>query len=76
MGTFILNEIREIIKSYNIDIEVIFNEIDKDSGGTLDLEEFSVFMHKIAPRIQPIEIKDLFDKFDENSDGTLSFWEF
>lgn len=72
----LINELKEIIKSYQLDIKDIFKNFDVDQGGTLSYEEFTQFIKVIAPAIKPVDIKDIFDHFDMNQDGSVTFEEF
>ncbi|KRX05996.1 Protein kinase-like domain [Pseudocohnilembus persalinus] len=72
----LIHEIREIIKSYNIKVREVFEEIDTNSNYNLDQQEFKKFVLKIAPKLQDDEILQVFKKFDHNDDGVISLQEF
>ena len=56
-ATVLINELREIIKSYKLNLKDIFQKFDKDKQGTLDLKEFSDLLRIIAPGLKEEEIR-------------------
>ncbi len=54
----------------------LFNEIDSDSNGLIESEEFINAYHKVDPKISREHLKKMFEEADMNEDGTLDFDEF
>ncbi len=51
-ASVLINELREIIKTYKLNLKDIFINFDKDSQGTLDFKEFSNLLGIIAPGLK------------------------
>jgi len=52
LATNLINELREIITSYKLNLSDIFKNFDKDREGTLDLNEFENLVRIIAPGLK------------------------
>ena len=72
----VIQEIRNIIDSNNLDRELIFKNYDYDKTGSLELGEFIKMVRTINNRYSDIEIIDVFQTFDIDKDGSISFSEF
>ncbi|EGR31480.1 protein kinase domain protein [Ichthyophthirius multifiliis] len=72
----VIVDLQEIIKNNNLDLKLIFQNFDKDAGGSLNFQEFVSLIKIVAPKMKQYEIKPIFDKFDKNGDGNVSYEEF
>jgi len=73
----IFSEIKEKISKNNIDIEELFNELDKSKNGKLSFEEFKKIFIKID--IEDINNEDIYNiisHLDSNEDGKIQYKEF
>jgi Ca2+-binding EF-hand superfamily protein len=58
------------------DLEKIFNEIDTNGNGFLDLDEFRVAMKKFEILLSEKELRNLFDYLDVKKEGEFSYQRF
>ena len=49
----------------------IFNSIDVDGNGSLDLEEFTEAYKKINPDVSMVQLEAMFEEADIDGNGTL-----
>lgn len=68
-------------KKFNRIVRVVFNSVDKDGSGLIDIEELGIVMKTIASDMglaQPSkkEIKDVFEMLDTDHSGNISLQEF
>lgn len=56
-ASYIIRDLREIIKAHNLNLQQIFNNFDTDKQGDLDFNEFSRMIRIIAPKIKDHDIK-------------------
>jgi Ca2+-binding EF-hand superfamily protein len=68
--------LREIIRSYQLNLRDIFKNFDKDGQGTLDIVEFAALLRIIAPGLSEEEVLQVFRKFDIDGNNEISFSEF
>ena len=54
----------------------IFNTIDADGNGSLDMEEFTEAYRKIQPDISMVQLQAMFEEADIDGNGTLDLEEF
>lgn len=54
----------------------VFDLMDKDSGGTLSLEEIKQLMEMLGMKIPPDELEELVMSIDEDGSGQIDFEEF
>ncbi|EGB12013.1 hypothetical protein AURANDRAFT_9211, partial [Aureococcus anophagefferens] len=54
----------------------IFNNIDADHSGEIDLEELGVAMKLLGREMAPEAVKEMMAKFDKDGDGNLDMDEF
>jgi len=54
----------------------IFNAIDADGNGSLDMEEFTEAYRKIQPDISMVQLQAMFEEADIDGNGTLDLEEF
>ena len=54
----------------------IFSTVDKDNNGTLDFDEFCVFIDKtnLKPQQSVIDAMDLFRTYDADNSGSVRFY--
>ncbi|KRX07671.1 Protein kinase-like domain [Pseudocohnilembus persalinus] len=76
LASNLINELREIIISYKLNLSDIFKNFDKDKQGTLDILEFEHLLRIIAPGLKQEDVKTVFNKFDIDGDGEITFEEF
>jgi len=74
MGAHHLTRKIEVPPAQRQSLREVFDMIDADHGGTIDLEEMSVIMS--AQGFKPNEIKEAMRIGDSNGDGELDFEEF
>ena len=68
----IVGELKNIIKINDLDIEMIFEGFDLNSGDFIDLIKFQEIIEVINARYTEDEIKELFNIFEINKDGKIS----
>lgn len=76
-----IRSILEDKKKFNKIVQVVFNSVDKDGSGLIDIEELGIVMKSIANDLgltQPTksEIKDVFNMLDTDESGNISLKEF
>merc|ERR1712070_1220881 len=54
----------------------VFEEIDRDGGGTIDRREFKKALEQLGFELSSRVVKKLFKKFDTNYDGEIGYREF
>ena len=57
-------------------LQLLFEMMDVDGGGTLSVEEVKIAMKKQGMKMTDNEIKGLFDAVDEDKSGEIDFDEF
>lgn len=73
----ILNDQRKIDRI----AKVVFNSVDKDGSGLIDMNELEVVMNTISkdmglPKPSKTEVKDVFVLLDTDNSGMVSYNEF
>jgi Ca2+-binding EF-hand superfamily protein len=76
--------IRQILnnkKKFNRIARVVFNSVDKDGSGLIDMNEFGLVMSTISkdmslPMPTKKEIKEVFSMLDTDNSGIISYEEF
>jgi Ca2+-binding EF-hand superfamily protein len=58
------------------DIEAIFYQYDRDSGGDIDKDELADALFRVGCRIPKARFEEMFLEFDEDSGGTIDLEEF
>lgn len=53
-----------------------FKEFDIDGNGTIDKDEFSLFMQKLGYRPTVVELQEMLDEVDKDKNGKIGFDEF
>lgn len=53
-----------------------FKEFDLDGNGTIDKDEFSLFMQKLGYRPTSVELQEMIDEVDKDRNGKIGFDEF
>ena len=54
----------------------LFNRIDRDSSGNLNLKEVLLFLKSITDDLSEDNIEKIFKKLDSNADKNIDFDEF
>jgi len=54
----------------------VFDEIDTDKSGSIDVEELEIALHKIDKKVTRAQAKRLLKRFDTDGNGTLEFDEY
>lgn len=72
----ILRTIQELVQAHNLDLHKVFNNFDKNHGGSLDETAFWKFLITIDPRITSYDARHLFKIIDEKNENHISFEEF
>ena len=54
----------------------LFNSIDRDSSGNLNLKEVLLFLKSITDDLSEDNIEKIFKKLDSNADKNIDFDEF
>ena len=54
----------------------LFNSIDRDSSGNLNLKEVLLFLKSITDDLSDDNIEKIFKKLDSNADKNIDFDEF
>ena len=57
-------------------LERMFEEIDEDGSGELDLEEFCAGLHKLGVSVKMQDAQQLVEDFSDDGDDSVSIWEF
>ena len=57
-------------------IQKLFNEIDEDGSGEVDMDEFNNALVKLGVKLKRRELQDLVKTVDEDGSGRISFTEF
>ena len=55
------------------EIRALFNQVDTDSSGAIDLDEFTEAISDLFNTITEKDIKTLFNYFDTDKNGTIDF---
>lgn len=56
--------------------KTLFNSVDVDRGGAIDVIELSAMLEKVGVKMTDIELKEIMKDYDDNSTGTIDFIEF
>lgn len=62
--------------THGYDYGALFDRIDKDGGGSLDVDEFLAFVKKMCPDMTDRQLKNMLKYADEDGSGTLERDEF
>lgn len=54
----------------------IFDRIDKDQSGGIDVTELQQMLHDLGEEVRPEEIERIYAKIDKDNDGEIKFEEF
>lgn len=57
-------------------LSAIFNQIDADKSGTIDVNELKVILEKMSLRVDDENVMFLISRYDFDNNGTLNFEEF
>ncbi|KAM3146320.1 hypothetical protein pb186bvf_001665 [Paramecium bursaria] len=71
----IVEELREIIKGKNLNLQRLFIKYDRLMTGQLSASQFQDFLREIAPSLSKIEIDSVFSLFDKDGSGSVNFGE-
>jgi len=77
-GVITAKELGEVMRSLghaptDLELQDVMNEVDKDGGGTIDLDEFLTMMkHKLSTSDTEAELLAAFQTFDRDNSGTIS----
>ena len=62
--------------THGCDYGALFDKIDTDKSGSLDVAEFGAVIKKFCPDIHDVQIKQLLKDADKDGNGTLDRQEF
>lgn len=63
-------------KQRSSQLHAVFNQIDSDGSGTIDLEEFTLAYRRVREGINREDIEKIFHEADVDGDGELGYEEF
>jgi len=71
----VINEMIREARSLD-QVRIIFDQIDSDGNGTLDLEEFKTAYKQLHSNVTDAQLEAMFEEADLDKSGTLDFDEF
>ncbi|KAM3146326.1 hypothetical protein pb186bvf_001671 [Paramecium bursaria] len=72
----IIQDLRELLKNKNVNLDDLFKEFDKDKSGQLELVEFVQLIQRFAEDCPDKVCQKVFAKFDRDNSGSVSIYEF
>lgn len=74
--TYLINNLRLVIKRQKLDIDRLFDEVDMSKDKSLDVNELGALLVMLDKGITREEIEYLFHKFDEDGSNSIELGEF